>query len=500
MKLLLIQPAVTGAMLGGVSRSGRASMPAIGLPTIAALTPEDFDVELIEMRTAKEQYAKGIEFTTPSEYLERLGDRISLEETPDLVGVSALTAQAPLAYRITDHFRDRGIPVAIGGYHASMLPDEAGKHADAVVVGEGELVWPQLIDDFRQGKLGGVYKADRLCDLDQDVPTPRRDLLDPERYTMFNVLQATRGCLHACDFCSVHAYFGRSYRTRDPQAVAQELRGMMEHSAANAGSFWGRMKHGFEAWLGRHDVFFADDNLVFDRRYAKTLCDAIKDVGIKWSCQASLPMAYDEDLLAKASASGCTWVLLGLESLHPGSLESLRKNVGLKSGKLPESVEEMAEALAEAVSNFHRHGINVVGNFVFGFDHDTPDTLARTIDASLRIGIDNCLYHASTPFPGTPLYDRVRTEQRITSTDWANYNLVRIVAMPQGLTVDELASTLRTAYRRFYTWRRMIGRTFRSPRGCGSRAIANYSQWRKARRLYFDSSHALGTGPEVEAE
>ena len=275
---------------------------------------------------------------------------------------------------------------------------------------------------------------------------------------------------------------------------------MVARSPENEGSFWSGIKHRFEALFGGHAVFFADDNLVFDRRYAKTLCDAIKDVGVKWSCQGSLPMAYDEELLTKASASGCTWVLLGLESLHPGSLESLKKNKGLATGKLPEQVEDMAEALAEAISNYHRHGINVVGNFVFGFDHDTPETLTRTIDASLRIGIDTCLYHTSTPFPGTALYDRIQDEQRITSTDWANYNLVRIVFMPRGLTVDELATTLRTAYRRFYTWKRMLGRTFRSPRGFANRAANNYAQWRKARRLFFNPSHSLSTGPEAEGE
>ena len=451
------------------------------------------------MRTAREKYAKGIEFTTPTEYLEKLADRISKEETPDLVGISALTAQAPLAYRMAANFRDRDIPVAIGGYHPSMLPDQAAGHVDAVVVGEGELVWGQLIDDFRQGKLQRIYKADRLCDLDTEVPIPRRDLLDPERYSMFNVLQATRGCLHACDFCSVSAFFGTAYRKRDPKAVAQELEGMVGRSPDQKGSLSGAFDHKRQALWGRHDVFFADDNLMFDRRYAKELCDAIKGVGIKWSCQASLPMAYDEDLLTKASASGCTWVLLGLESLHPGSLESLKKNKGLGAGKLPEKVEDMADALADAIANFHRHGINALGNFVFGFDNDTPDTLERTINASLRIGLDACLYHTCTPFPGTVLYDRLRDEQRIFSTDWGNYNLVRIVFTPRGLSVDELAATLRTAYARFYSWGRMFGRAFRSLKGCASRAATNYSQWRKARKLFFGAPNAGGAEPDAQS-
>ncbi len=484
MKLLLIQPAVANGIFGSVTKSHRSASTAFqGLPIVAALTPEDFDVEIIDMRVPDEKYAEGIVFESAPQFLDQLGDRISKEEKADLVGFSVLTAQAPLAYRMAANFRARGIPVVMGGYHASLAPDEATQHADAVVVGEAELAWPELVDDFRQGKLRSTYKADRLCDLDAESPRPRRDLLDADRYSVFNVVQATRGCPYGCEFCSVSSFFGSSYRKRDPQKVAEELKGLLARREGKASSLSDRLRHRAHSLAGRYDVFFADDNLIFDRKYAKELFDTIKPLDFKWSCQVSLSMAYDEELLEKAGASGCSWALIGFESFSPGSLDNLKKNRGLAQDGELSDIDDMAGAFAKAVSNFHRHGINVLGHFILGIDGDTSETVARTIEASAQIGLDAALFYISTPFPGTALHARLRDDGRITSDDWAKYTQLEPVFDPQGTTPDELYDGVRSAYCQFYRWPKMIARAVRSPRNFTNRAILNYTNWRKSRRI-----------------
>jgi len=493
MKLLLIQPAVADGIFGSVTKSHRSASTAFqSLPIVAALTPEDFEVEIIDMRVPRDKYAEGIEFESASQFLNQLGDRISKEEEADLVGFSVLTAQVPLVYRMATNFRARGIPVALGGYHASLVPDEATQQADAVVIGEAELAWPELIDDFRQGKLRSTYKADRLCDLDAESPRPRRDLLDADRYSVFNVVQATRGCPYGCEFCSVSSFFGSSYRKRDPEKVAEELRDLLARRDGEASSLSGRIRDGAHALAGRYDVFFADDNLIFDRQYAKELFDTIKHLGFKWSCQVSLSMAYDEELLQKAGASGCSWALIGFESFSPGSLDNFKKNRGLAQDGELKNLDDMAGAFAKAVSNFHRHGINVLGHFILGIDGDSAETMARTIEASTCIGLDAAMFYISTPFPGTALYARLRDDGRLISDDWADYTQLQAVFAPEGTTTDELYDGVRSAYSRFYRWPKMISRALRSPRNFTNRAALNYTNWRKSRRIMRGSGNGEG--------
>ncbi|MBI3397989.1 MAG: B12-binding domain-containing radical SAM protein, partial [Deltaproteobacteria bacterium] len=279
MKLLLILPKNERSYWGGVSKSGKAGFVRLNLPTIAALTPEDWDVEVHDARVK------------PVDYNAKV----------DLVGVTGFTAEMPGAYEIADNFRKKGVKVVMGGVHVSAMPDEALRHADAVVIGEAELVWHNLLDDFKKGALKPKYKADKLHDM-KNMVIPKRDLLDRKMYSGFNTLQATRGCPFNCDYCAVTAFFGHEFRVRPIDEVIEEI-------------------NGFDT----KDFFFMDDNIVGRPKYAKELFKRLIPLKVAWGSQASITMAKDSELLELYAKSGGKYAFIGLESLSQKSLENLHK-------------------------------------------------------------------------------------------------------------------------------------------------------------------------------
>ncbi|MEK7829268.1 MAG: radical SAM protein, partial [Deltaproteobacteria bacterium] len=380
MKLLLILPKNERSYWGGVSKSGKAGFVRLNLPTIAALTPTDWDVEILDARVKPVDY----------------------DAKADLVGITGFTAEMPGAYEIADNFRKKGVKVVMGGVHVSALPDEALQHADAVVIGEAELVWHKLLLDFERGELKQKYKADKLCDM-KNMVIPTRGLLDKGMYSGFYTLQATRGCPFNCDYCAVTAFFGHEFRTRPVDEVIEEITG-----------------------FGSKKFFFMDDNIVGRPRYAKELFQKLIPLKVTWGSQASITMAKDPELLNLYARSGGRYAFIGFESLSQKSLENLHK--GWNSAK----------DYKEAIKKIHDAGINIIGSFVFGLDEDNSSVFKTTFDFIMETNMDAAQFHILTPLPGTVTYSLLEKEGRIIDRDWARYHTGEVVFQPKGMTVEEL--------------------------------------------------------------
>ncbi|MBI5892793.1 MAG: B12-binding domain-containing radical SAM protein [Deltaproteobacteria bacterium] len=426
MKLLLILPKNERGYWGKVSKSGKAGFVRLNLPTIAALTPKDWDVEILDAR------AKPVDYNVKT----------------DIVGITGFTAEMPSAYEIADNFRKKGITVVMGGVHVSAMPDEALKHADAVVIGEAELVWEKLLEDFKKGGLKPKYRADKLCDM-KNMPIPRRDLLDRSMYISgFNTLQATRGCPFNCDYCAVTSFFGNEFRVRPIDEVIEEIKG-----------------------FDTREFFFMDDNIVGRPKYAKELFLKLIPLNRTWGSQASITMAKDPELLKLYAKSGGKYAFIGLESLSQKNLEKMNK--GWNS----------AEGYKEAIKKIHGAGINIIGSFVFGLDEDDKNVFKNTFDFIMDAKIDAAQFHILTPLPGTVTYDTLEKEGRIIDRDWGKYHTGEVVFQPKGMTIDELQNGYFWIFRNTYTIKNILKRSLRSTKGIAYRIAANLSYRKKALRM-----------------
>jgi radical SAM superfamily enzyme YgiQ (UPF0313 family) len=408
-KLVLVNP--VNPVRTGLTVNEGSRFPPIGLGIVAALTPASWDVSLVD------------ENWEPFAYREA-----------DLVGITAFTASAPRAYEIAAVYRQRGVPVVMGGIHVSMCPEEALRYVDAVVVGEAETAWPQVVADVERGALQRLYCGEP-ADLNQ-VPWPRRDLFHPEY--RFASVQTSRGCPMDCDFCSVTAFNGRRYRCRPPDEVLAELEAIPQQM-----------------------VFFVDDNIIgygkASRERALALFRGMVERGMDkhWFCQASLNFADDREVLRWAARAGCRMVFLGLEAEEVDALGEVNKQLNLKRG---------VDAYAEAFRRIHRAGIAVLGAFIFGMDGDTPQGLRRRADYMIRSGIDVMQTTHLTPLPGTRLYERLAGEGRLLYADypqdWARYDMTEVVHRPGGMGPDDLTQAMREGNRRMYAlpvlWRKAL--------------------------------------------
>jgi len=380
--------------------------------------------------------------------LDARADPVPFDERFDLVGITAFTAEVPSAYSIADEFRRRGVPVVIGGVHASALPEEALGHAEAVVVGEVEHVWEKLLADLTSGSLGGVYRSDTLCNM-KNMVIPRRDLFRREMYvTGFNTLQATRGCPFDCDYCAVTGVFGREFRMRPVPEVIEEVRGF-DHT----------------------DFFFVDDNICGNPSYAKELFRALVPLKRSWGSQTSITFARDDELLRLYAKSGGKYAFIGFESISPETLAGINK----KWNK--------ADTYGEAIKKIHDAGINILGSFIFGLDEDDMTVFGRTLDFIMEHRIDAAQFHILTPFPGTRLYNKMKRDGRIIETDWAKYHTAEVVFQPKKMTVEELQRGYFNIWRETYSIPNILKRMARSPRGLAYRAAMNFGYRNKAMRM-----------------
>lgn len=354
------------------------------------------------------------------------------DERPDLVGITVWTMFAPRAYRIAERYRAAGIPVVLGGVHASLLPGEAIRHADAVVVGEAESVMSRVLADAAAGRLSGIYRG-HWEDM-TDAPTIAEmgrfyDAFPTWRYWPQYSIQSTRGCRFNCDYCSVIRINGRGQRHRDPRQVIAEVARRTERTKLTAG------------------LFFTDDDFGSDLEYTYELLSALADarLKVKWTAQSSIGIARDEELLALAKRAGCAVLFLGLESITRDSLvEANKKN---RPNEYP-----------ELVGRIHDAGIATEGAFIFGFDHDDRSVFESTVEYADELGIDLALFNVLTPAPGTATFARYWDEGRIVDFDWSHYTGYWAVFEPANMSRAELEAGIRWAYRDFYSRRRRLRR------------------------------------------
>jgi len=338
---------------------------------------------------------------------------IDFETDADIIGISFMTYNAPRAYEIGDIFRSKGKTVIFGGYHPSFMPEEAIKHANSICIGEAEYNVPKMIADFQNGKLQKFYKNE-LVNL-TELPKLNRQLLKNNSYVTTNALQATRGCVHHCKFCSVAAFNRYKIRTRPIENVIDELRN-----------------------LGKY-VLFMDDNIILNSEYAKELFKAMIPLKKKWFSQCGIGIAEDNELLDLAAKSGCSGLFIGFESLSENTLNDYSKHCNRKRDYL------------QVVKKIHKAGIAICGGFVFGSDEDGPDVFENTLDFLLNSNVDVLQSTRLTPFPGTPLFDSLDKEGRIFDKDWSHYDFFHVVFHPKLMNTETLNKGTAWLQKQYYS-------------------------------------------------
>jgi radical SAM superfamily enzyme YgiQ (UPF0313 family) len=385
----------------------REFMPPLGLMYLAAHTPKEVKVRLID------EMVEHIDFT----------------DTPDLVGITTMTATAARAYEIADRYRELGVKVVLGGIHASMVPEEALEHADSVVVGEAEAIWPRVVSDADADRLESLYRQEDFIDFKRP-PLPRRDLVDPKRYWIAKGIQTSRGCPHDCNFCSVTAFNGRRCRMRELDNVLAEVESLSRSNLAR-----------------RQVVAFVDDNIAASPNRSKQLFKALIPMKIVWGSQACITFARDEELVGLAAESGCRFLLIGLETLSPRALAEM--------GKRQNKVEQYEDALRL----FKKYGIRVLCTFIFGFDSDDESIFSDTLEFAVRNKMTLAQFNMLTPYPGTRLYRRLLAENRVEPRFWLDPSWIsRVVFKPKTMSAERLYERTGQVMQDFYSYRSIIKR------------------------------------------
>lgn len=402
-KLLLINPVNPIDM--GFVQNKPSRFPPLGLGYVAALTPPHWEVYILD------------EIFKPFEFREA-----------DLVGFTAFTFTAPRAYELAKVYRDKGISVVIGGIHASMVPEEAARFVDTVVIGEAESVWPGLIRDFENGTMQAIYQGG-LSDVSK-LPLPRHDLFHPDYW--FASVYTTRGCPSNCSFCSVTAFNGSKQRFRPVEDVLDEI-----------------------ATIDKRLLFFVDDNITGygkeARAHALAIFRGMKERNLNkiWFSQAALNFGDDEELLQAASDSGCRMILIGIESEKKEQLESANKKFNLKR----------LNSYADTFRRIHKYQISVLGTFIFGLDGDTAHDLHQRGKYILKSGVDAYQATIMTPLPGTAFFNQLKGSGRLLMTnfptDWNSFQFMKVVFRPLALAADELAKNMVQVWTKLYTRRVM---------------------------------------------
>jgi radical SAM superfamily enzyme YgiQ (UPF0313 family) len=415
--------------------SSSFKLQRVNLPLLAALTPPGHTMTIVDEAFAPDD----------------------INQDVDLVGITVLTELALRAYRIADTYRQKAVKVVMGGIHPTVLPDEALEHADAVVVGEAEGIWPRLVSDAASGQMQRLYRAGKMTDL-KGLPKPRRDLLPGIKYQGYTPIpigvETSRGCPYDCEFCSIGQTLGHHYRVRPVQEVIAEI----------------------ESIDSRH-LFFVDDALGLNRNVAKKLFTEMIPLRRLWLGQGTVSLAEDLELLRLMRRSGCLGLLVGFESVQKRTQNEVKK------------IKNLRIDFYEAMRRFHGEGFGILGTFVFGSDYENKDVFEQTLEFIMRSRMDCAELRILTPYPGTRLYERLLSEGRLFVRDWwlRGYPPDTLLFQPKGMTADELISGFSRLNRQTYSFGAMIKRFFgmspwkRTLFGCQVYAGINLS----TRKRYF---------------
>jgi len=383
-------------------RSSDAMQPLV-FAILAGLTPPDIEIHFMDDRI----------------------EEISFDESTDLVALTVETHTAKRAYQIAARYRKAGIPVIMGGFHPTLMPDEVSTYADSVVIGDAEHVWNKVLSDVKAGRLQRIYRGDSASPL-TGLKVDRR-IFDHKRYSIMVPVQYGRGCRYACDFCCIHKFYGRSIRQRPINEVISEVEG-----------------------IGKKWILFIDDNLFADGKEIKKFIEALIPLHIRWTCQISIDAAADTDLIKLMSKSGCKAVLVGFESFNEHNLKMMNKIQNLRH-----------QNYAAVIQKFKDHGIMVYGTFLFGYDHDTVESFDMTVDFALKTKLCLANFNPLFPLPGTALYDRLKAEDRLIHEKWwlsPDYTYGQAHFHPRGMTALQLTEKCFEARQKFNTYRSILSR------------------------------------------
>jgi radical SAM superfamily enzyme YgiQ (UPF0313 family) len=395
MKIKMILPALTEALSPYWRPIKYSLFPPLGLATLAGYLDEADEV------------------TIQDEHVERL----ELDDEPELVVIQVYITSAYRAYELADHYRQKGVYVALGGLHVTSLPEEAAQHADTIFLGPGEDTWPAFLADFRAGRPGKLYQS-KVRTL-VGLPKIRRDLIKRHLYLVPNSIVVSRGCPHSCDFCYKEAFFegGKSFYTQTVDDALAEI----------------------ERLPGRH-LYFLDDHLFGQARFAGVLFEGMKGMGRLWQAAGTVQSVLKPGLLEKAAASGLRSLFVGFETLNPTNLR--------EQGKY----QNLNRDYSAAIRRLHDLGVMINGSFVFGMDGDDETVFARTVEWAISQGIETATFHILTPYPGTALYQRMAAEGRLLHSRWDLYDTRHVVYRPARLSGEQLEQGYWWAYREFYRW------------------------------------------------
>ncbi len=405
MKIKLINPGQLDPLGQPVSLY-RELIPGLTLPYLAALFPAGHEIEIIE---------EGLE---PLDY----------DEQVDLVGITAMTSRAPRGYHIAERFRRRGVPVVMGGFHASALPEEALQYCDAVVQGEAEGLMEQIVADAAAGNLHGIYRRDEPSDLTA-LPAPRYDLLKMKNYIgHYYPVQVTRGCPYHCEFCSVSGLYKGRYRKRPLDDVIMDMK--------QAGPV----------------LFIVDDNLSADKEYALALFEQMKSLNKLWGGQFNLAAANDVELVKAAAAAGCMFLYVGVETVDAANLESSKKRMNL------------GISAKSAVRNMKKHNIDPLVSMIVGFEHDDTRTAQRIVNFCNSARVPLLLLYVLTPLPGSPLYNRLAGNEIKLPRKWHLYDGTHALMNTENMSAEEIDAMYASIYQELFTLPSILRRTLAPPR------------------------------------
>ena len=405
MRVTFVRPNIGRLETGRYIDEGR--MEPLTLGVLAAYSPPDAECVLYDDRM----------------------EEIPFDEPTDLAAITVEIYNARRAYEIAAEYRQRGVPVVMGGFHATLMPDEVAQYAEAVVVGEAESAWAEVVDDARHGTLKPRYNGTDRPSL--DGVRFDRSVFKGKRYLPLGLVETGRGCRFPCEFCAIQTFFGGTHRRRPVDQIVQELQ---------------EIKH------DKRLFFFVDDNFAGSIPKAQELAEAIAPVDIRWVTQMSIDAAHNEEFVASLARSGCRGVLIGFESLERDTLRKMGKKFNTMGG-----------GYGPALANLRRHGIRVYGTFIFGYGTETPETFENAITFAQDNDFFLAAFNHLTPFPGTPLYKRLQDEGRLHYPAWwlsDDYSYNTLPFDTGGMSGEEITARCVDLRKRFYTLRAMTKRGF----------------------------------------